>query len=197
MTGGGGDGNRVGANERLRREGRHHAQPRPREAHADHILKSGQHRVVADGAEMPAVLDGDHADADLTGLLHGQSHGPRSHHDPEPPLGVDHGGRGRLPQHAPAGSGIELAGPVIPDVRPQHVRHAVGFDPTEVRHGQDISSFRGVIRAHSELFEDLADGASQRCVGDEDLVFGGNFEALENHASLLGRNVSGQRRPRT
>ena len=180
-----GDGDRVGAEQRLGRERGHDAQPGAGEADADHVLLGGLHREVADGAEVAGVVHGDHADADGARLLDGQPHRLRSDDDAEPPLAVDHRGGGRLPHDAPSRPRIELAGPVVADVGAQHVRHAVRLDAAQVGHRQHVRRIRGVVRAHAELLEDLGDRPSQRRFRDEDLVLLGYLEALEDHGRLL------------
>ncbi len=60
------------------------------------------------------------------------------------------------------------------------------LDAPQVRHRQHVRGFRGILRAHAELLEDLRHRPAQRRFRDEDLVFFRNLEALENHGSLLG-----------
>jgi hypothetical protein len=140
---------------------------------------------MTDRAEVSAVVHGHHTDADVPGLLDGQAHRLRSHDDAEPPPGIDHRCAGRLTDDAPAGLGIQLARLVIPDVRAQHVRHAMRLDAAEVRHRQHVRAFRGIVRANPQLLEDLRHRLSQCRFRNPDLVFLGNLEALENHGSFL------------
>ena len=188
VAGGRRQGNRVGAQQRLRRERGHHAQPGAGEADAHHVLLGGLHGVVADGAEVAAVVDGHHPDADAAGPCRRPAASPsgptmmpsrRSASITAVP--------GDSPHHPPARPRIELAGLVVPDVGAQHVRHAVRLHPAEVGHGQDVRALRGIVRAHPQLLEDLRHRLSQRRFRDQHLVLLGNLEALENHGSLLGR----------
>ncbi len=184
---GGGEGDRIGAEERSRREGGHHVEPGRGEADADHVLLGGEHGEMADGAEVPAVVHGDHAHPHRPRLLDGQSHGPGSHDDAETLFGVDDRGGGRLALQSPARLRVELARLVVPHIRPQHVRHAVRLDPAQVRHGQDVRRLRGVFLAHPQLLEYLGHRTAERRFRDEDLVFGGYLEAFEDHGWFLPR----------
>ena len=70
------------------------------EADAHHVVLGGLHGVVADRAEVPAVVHGHHADADVLRLLDGQAHRLGPDDDAEALLRVDHRGAGRLAHDA-------------------------------------------------------------------------------------------------
>ena len=187
-----GDGNGIGAEQGLGAEGGNHGEARRGEADAHHVVLGSLHGVVADRAEVPAVVHGHHADAHGLRLLDGQAHGLGPDHDAEAPLRVDHRGAGSLAHQPVSRLGLELARLVVLDVHPQHVRHAVRLDAAEVGHGQHVGALRGVLGAHAQLLEDLRHRPAQCRFGDADDVFRGNLEALEDHASLLRwRDVQG------
>jgi len=178
--------NRVRAQERLRGERGNHGEPGPGETGADHVVLHGLHGVVADRSEVSAVGDGHHADAHVPRFVDREPHRPGSHDDAEPTLGVDHRSGRRLADNSPSGTGIQLAGLVVPDVRAQHIRHAMRLDTAEICHRQHVRRLRRIFWAHAELLEDLRDRATQRRFRDEDLIFRRNLEPFKNHRSLLG-----------
>ena len=187
VTGRRGQRDGIGAEERLGREGGHHVQAGRGEAHAHHVLHGRLHGEMADGAEVPAVAHGDHPHPDGLRLVDGQPHRLRPHDDAEALLGVDHRGGGRLALDPPARLGVELARLVVADIGAQHVRHAVRLHAPEVGHGQHVRRLRRVFLAHPQLLEDLRHRTAQRRFRDQDLVLGGNLEALEDHGVFLPR----------
>ena len=94
---------------------------------------------------MPAVGDGDHADAGLVGFFDGDLHGLGGGDDAEAVVGVDGGGRGGLAEDADLGAWVEDALAVTLYVLSEEVGDAVGVYAAEVGGEEDVGGDAGVF----------------------------------------------------
>ncbi len=160
-------------------------------------MRSRDHRVVANGTKVAAVVHHDHADADLLGFFHSQPHGLGANDHAETAFGVDHGGARRFPLDGPTGGRVELAGPVVLDIEAQHVGHAMGFHRAQIRHGEHVCGFGGVFRTDPELGEDGRDSVPQCIFRHLYFLALGYFKSIQNHgwhSPVFGSSFSRQSR---
>ena len=146
-----GHGDRVGAIHALDATRRDGDGGHVAHRHADHVALGGHARVVAGGAEVAAVAEGDHADAGRLRFGHARLHRAGRNHHAEAAIAVPCGSRGAIANGGDRRTGIDRPGLQARGVAgvPGKVGDAVRLDAGEVGVDEDLGAKRGVVVRHA------------------------------------------------